>query len=501
MKKVIFTILDGVGIREEETGNAVKNANTKALDKLIKEFPNSKLKASGEAVGLPKGQMGNSEVGHITIGAGRIINQPLQKINKALEDGSFYKNEEIKKTINHAKAKSSKLHILGLLSDGGVHSHINHIFALIKMAKENNIEKLYIHAFLDGRDVTYNSASKYLTELEEFLKKEQIGELATISGRYYAMDREKMWDKTKKCYDALINKEAPIISSYETILKENYQKGIYDEFIPPTIINEKGLIEDNDSIIVANFRPDRIPQLFEAIANEEFNHFKTKKLNNIELLTMMPVSNTLNATSAFKHEVVTNTLGETLSKEGYRVLRIAETSKYPHVTHFIDGDKDVNLKYTSKILVPRQDVPTYDLKPEMSAEEVTEKIKYLIDDYDFVIVNYANGDMVGHTGNYNAAVKAVEELDRCIRELYELSFQKDILLIITADHGNCEEMVDKNGRPHTYHTTNEVPFIVCDKKYQVKDGELSDIAPSILNILNIEIPKEMTGNIIIKEKL
>lgn len=500
MKKVIFTILDGVGIREEETGNAVKNANTKALDKLIKEFPNSKLKASGEAVGLPKGQMGNSEVGHITIGSGKIVNQPLQKINKSLEDGSFYQNEEIKKAINHAKENNSKLHILGLLSDGGVHSHINHIFALIKMAKEAKIEKLYIHAFLDGRDVTFNSASKYLKALEDFLKKEEIGKLATVSGRYYAMDREKMWDKTKKCYDALINKEAPIISSYETILQENYQKGIYDEFIPPTIINEKGLIEDNDSIIVANFRPDRIPQLFEAIANDDFTYFKTKKLNNIKLLTMMPVSNTLNATSAFKHEKIINTLGEMLSKKGYRVLRIAETSKYPHVTHFIDGDKDVDLKYTTKILVPRQDVPTYDLKPEMSAEEVTEKIKYLIDDYDFVIVNYANGDMVGHTGNYNAAVKAVEELDRCVRNLYELSFQKDILLIITADHGNCEEMVDKNGRPHTYHTTNKVPFIVCDKKYQVKDGQLSDIAPSILNILNIEIPKEMTGNIIIKEK-
>lgn len=500
MKKVIFTILDGVGIREEETGNAVKNANTKALDKLIKEFPNSKLKASGEAVGLPKGQMGNSEVGHITIGSGKIVNQPLQKINKSLEDGSFYQNEEIKKAINHAKENNSKLHILGLLSDGGVHSHINHIFALIKMAKEANIEKLYIHAFLDGRDVTFNSASKYLKALEDFLKKEEIGKLATVSGRYYAMDREKMWDKTKKCYDALINKEAPIISSYETILQENYQKGIYDEFIPPTIINQEGIIEDNDSIIVANFRPDRIPQLFEAIANDDFTYFKTKKLNNIKLLTMMPVSNTLNATSAFKHEKIINTLGEMLSKKGYRVLRIAETSKYPHVTHFIDGDKDVDLKYTTKILVPRQDVPTYDLKPEMSAEEVTEKIKYLIDDYDFVIVNYANGDMVGHTGNYNAAVKAVEELDRCVRNLYELSFQKDILLIITADHGNCEEMVDKNGRPHTYHTTNKVPFIVCDKKYQVKDGELSDIAPSILNILNIEIPKEMTGNIIIKEK-
>ena len=500
MKKVIFTILDGVGIREEETGNAVKNANTKALDKLIKEFPNSKLKASGEAVGLPKGQMGNSEVGHITIGSGKIVNQPLQKINKSLEDGSFYQNEEIKKAINHAKENNSKLHILGLLSDGGVHSHINHIFALIKMAKEAKIEKLYIHAFLDGRDVTFNSASKYLKALEDFLKKEEIGKLATVSGRYYAMDREKMWDKTKKCYDALINKEAPIISSYETILQENYQKGIYDEFIPPTIINQEGIIEDNDSIIVANFRPDRIPQLFEAIANDDFTYFKTKKLNNIKLLTMMPVSNTLNATSAFKHEKIINTLGEMLSKKGYRVLRIAETSKYPHVTHFIDGDKDVDLKYTTKILVPRQDVPTYDLKPEMSAEEVTEKIKYLIDDYDFVIVNYANGDMVGHTGNYNAAVKAVEELDRCVRNLYELSFQKDILLIITADHGNCEEMVDKNGRPHKYHTTNKVPFIVCDKKYQVKDGELSDIAPSILNILNIEIPKEMTGNIIIKEK-
>lgn len=498
MKKVILTILDGIGIRENEVGNAVKNASTKALDKLIKEFPNSKLKASGEAVGLPKGQMGNSEVGHITIGSGRIINQPLQKINKALEDGSFYKNEEIINAITHAKNNNSKLHILGLLSDGGVHSHINHIFALIKMAKEKGIKDLYIHAFLDGRDVTYNTAGKYLKKLEDYLKQEQIGKLATISGRFYAIDREKMWDKTKKCYDALVNKEAPIISSYESILKENYQKGIYDEFIPPTIINKQGIIEDNDSLIVANFRPDRIPQLFEAIANEEFNHFKTKKLNNIKLLTMMPVSNTLNANTAFKHENVNNTLGEILSKEGYRVLRIAETSKYPHVTHFIDGDKDIDLKYTSKILVPRQNVPTYDLKPEMSAEEVTEKIKYLIDDYDFVLVNYANGDMVGHTGNYKAAIKAVEELDRCIRELYELSFQKDILLIITADHGNCEEMIDKSGNPHTYHTTNPVPFIICDKKYQVENGELKDIAPSILNILNIKIPEEMTGNIIIK---
>lgn len=500
MKKVIFTILDGFGIREEEKGNAVKNATTKAIDKLLKEFPNSSLKASGEEVGLPKGQMGNSEVGHITIGSGRIINQPLQKINKALEDKSFYKNEEILKAIRHAKKNNSKLHILGLVSDGGVHSHINHIFALIKMAKDEGIEKLYIHAFLDGRDVAYNSAVSYLDQLTDYLKKQKIGKIATISGRFYSMDREKMWDKTKQSYDAMINKQAPIISSYKSAIEENYRKGIYDEFIPPTIIDESGIIEDNDSVIVANFRPDRIPQLMEAIANDDFDHFKTKKINNMYLVTMMPVSDTLKAPSAFKHDKVNNTIGEVLSKEGYRVLRIAETSKYPHVTHFIDGDKDVELKYTTKILVPRQNVDTYDQKPEMSAEEVTEKIKHLIDDYDFVIVNYANGDMVGHTGNYKAAVKAVEELDRCVKNLYELAFQKDILLIITADHGNCEEMIRPDGKPHTYHTTNKVPFIVCDKKYKVEDGELSDIAPSILNILNIEIPKEMTGDIIIKER-
>lgn len=499
MKKVILTILDGFGISENIKGNAIENANTRALNKLIKEFPHSKLKASGEAVGLPKGQMGNSEVGHITIGSGRIINQPLQKINKALEDGSFYKNEEILKTIRYSKEKGTKLHILGLLSDGGVHSHINHIFALIDMAKKENIKELYIHPFLDGRDVTYNTAGKYLKTLEDYLIENQIGKIATISGRYYSMDREKMWDKTKKFYDAIVNKEAPIITNYETVLEENYRKGIYDEFIPPTIINEDGQIEDGDSIIVANFRPDRLPQLLEALIDKDFNHFKTKELKNIRLVTMMPVSNTLNAPSAFTHEIVKNTLGEVLSKEGYRVLRIAETSKYPHVTHFIDGDKDINLKYTSKILVPRQNVPTYDIKPEMSAEEITEKIKYLIDDYDFVIVNYANGDMVGHTGNYESAIKAVEELDRCVRNLYELSFQKDILLLITADHGNCEEMIDKTGKPHTYHTTNPVPLIVCDKKYKAYDGELSDIAPSILNTIGIEIPQEMTGNIIIKE--
>ena len=500
MKKVILAILDGMGISEKEEGNAFKNANTKAIDKLIKEFPNSKLKASGEAVGLPKGQMGNSEVGHITIGSGRIINQPLQRINKALEDKSFYEKKEIYEAIKHAKENNSKLHILGLLSDGGVHSHINHIFALIDIAKKEKVKDLYIHVFLDGRDVIYNSAKTYLDKLKNYLEKLEIGKIATISGRYYAMDREKMWDKTKMCYDALVYNEGIKITNYDTLLADYYRRDIYDEFIPPTIINEQGIIEENDSLIVANFRPDRIPQLFEALTNVNFPYFQIKKFINIKVVTMMPVNETLKATSIFEHENVNNTIGEVLSKNKYRVLRIAETSKYPHVTHFIDGDKDVNLKYTSTISVPRKEVETYDLKPEMSAEEVTEKIKYMIDDYDFIIVNYANGDMVGHTGNYKAAIKAVEQVDRSMRELYEMCFQKDILLIITADHGNCEEMIDSKGNPHTYHTTNKVPFIVCDKKYEVKDGELKDIAPSILNMLNLEIPNEMAGNIIIKEK-
>lgn len=500
MKKVILAILDGVGIREESVGNAVKNAETKALDKLIKEFPNSKLSASGEAVGLPKGQMGNSEVGHITIGAGQIVNQPLQVINKSLEDGSFYCNEEIIKSMEYAKNNDSKLHILGLLSDGGVHSHINHIFALIKMAKNYNIKKLYIHAFLDGRDVPYNTGATYLNKLKDYLNKMNIGKLATISGRYYAMDREKAWDRTKKCYDAIVNGEGIKITNYETLLNDCYRQGIYDEFIPPAIINEEGLIEDKDSIIVANFRPDRIPQLFEALAGNTFTHFPIKKMPKLKILTMMPINEELKGTSAFHHQEVTNTLGEVLENNGYRTLRIAETSKFPHVTHFIDGDRDIDLKYTTKIRVPRKEVATYDLAPEMSAFEVTDKIKYLIDDYDFVIVNYANGDMVGHTGNYKAAIKAIEAVDKCIQDLYELCFQKDILLIITADHGNCEEMVGPNNIPHTYHTTNKVPFIVCDKKYKVYDGELSDIAPSILNLLNLEVPENMTGNNIIREK-
>ena len=499
MKKVILCILDGFGLKEETYGNAIKNADAKSIEKLFKEFPNSKLLASGNAVGLPKGQMGNSEVGHITIGSGRIVDQPLQRINKAIENKTFYSNETILKAIKHAKDNKSKFHIIGLLSDGGVHSHIDHIMALIKTAEENDIKDLYIHVITDGRDTNYKSAIVYLDILQKYLNELGIGKIATISGRFYAMDRERDYERTKVYYDALVYGEAPIISSYRTVLEDSYKNEVYDEFIKPVILDENGIIEDNDSVIVANFRPDRLVQVLETFSDKEFNNFKTEDFNNLEIITMMPVSNSIDVPFAFSHEEINNTLGEILSQKSYRVLRISETTKFPHVTHFIDGDKDINLKYTTKICVPRKEIETYDQAPEMSAEEITEKIKYLIDDYDFVIVNYANGDMVGHTGNYEAAIKAVKALDTAIRHLYEVCFSKDILLIVTADHGNCEEMITKEGEPHTNHTTNPVPFIVCDKSYEVKDGSLSDIAPSILSILDIKIPNEMTGDKIIKQ--
>ena len=497
MKKVIFTILDGVGIKKEEKGNAVLNAKTPCLDKIKKMYPNSKLKASGNSVGLPKGQMGNSEVGHITIGSGRIVNQPLERINKSLEDKSFYKNETIRDLMKKVKKDKTNLHIFGLISPGGIHSHIKHIFSFFDIAKELEIENLYIHAFLDGRDVLYNSAEKYLDELSDYLNKKGIGKIATVSGRYYAMDREKIWDRTKKSYDAIFNGKGEEYSNYHELLKDSYKNEIYDEFVKPCCLDKEGIVKDGDGIIIANFRPDRIPQLAKAAIEKDFKEFETHKYNNLKLITMMPVSDELKVPSIFNHITINNTLGEILSKKGYRVLRIAETSKYPHVTHFIDGDKDVELKNTDKVLIPRKNVSTYDKAPEMSAKKVTDYIKDNIDNYDFVIVNYANGDMVGHTGNYEAAIKAVETLDRSVSTLYNLALEKDILLVLLADHGNCEEMYDKDGNPHTYHTTNPISFVVCDENYKLEDGQLSDIAPSILNILGIDIPNEMTGNIII----
>ncbi len=500
MKKVVLAILDGVGLKKELYGNAFLQADTPNINMLLKKYPSSKLFASGSFVGLPDGQMGNSEVGHMTIGSGRVTYQPLVRINNAIESGTFDLNEELIKVMNHVNNNSSKLHIFGLLSDGGIHSHINHIFALIKMAKENGIKKLYLHVILDGRDTAYNSALTYLNKLNQYLEKMQIGKIASIAGRYYAMDREEYYDRVKLYYDAVVNNFGPVYDSYEKLITDSYHNEEYDEFIKPTIINKLGVVSDNDGIIIANFRPDRLTETFSAITNPNFNIFHTKKINNIKTVSMTDVSDKIICSVAFKNIEIKNTLGEVLEKYGYRQLRIAEVSKFPHVTHFFDGDRDLNLKHTTCVKVPKKDVVTYDLNPKMSAKEVTDILIKKMKTFDFAVVNYANGDMVGHTGVFKAAKEAIEEVDNCIGRLYEFCQKNNILLLVTADHGNLEEMLDRDGNILTTHTTNPVFLICCDNNYKLTDGSLSDIAPSILSILNLPIPDEMSKKIIISEE-
>lgn len=501
MNKVILTILDGVGERKEENGNALLLANTPNLDKLWKMYPYGLLSASGEDVGLPKGQMGNSEVGHLTIGAGRVIFQPLERINRAINSKEIYNNSNILNVIDHVKNNNSKLHIFGLLSDGGVHSHINHIFSLIDVARKNGIKNLYLHIFLDGRDTLPNVALEYLDKLKIYLLKEKIGKIATISGRYYAMDRDGMWNNVKLAYDAIVNGKGEYNPSYQDIIVKSYNDKVYDEFVIPTILDKDGMISDGDGLIVANFRPDRLRELFGAVTNPNFNEFETIKFNNIKTVTMMPVDDSVICLNAFPHEEVSNNLGEMLNKYGLRVLRIAEYSKFPHVTHFIDGDLDVDYPLTNKVKIPRHDVATYDLDPAMSSYEVTDYIINNMDSYDVIIVNYANGDMVGHTGNLDACIKAMEALDYNIGRLYDSSLKNNFTMMITADHGNCEEMISKDGKILTAHTTNLVRFCVTDKNYLVTNGSLKDVAPTVLSFLGKKVPDEMTGKNLLEEIL
>ncbi|MGN0973564.1 MAG: 2,3-bisphosphoglycerate-independent phosphoglycerate mutase [Bacilli bacterium] len=500
MKPMVLCILDGVGIREEVYGNAVKEAKMLTFNSLMKEYPHSLLEASGTSVGLPDGQMGNSEVGHTNIGAGRIVYQPLELINKSIKDKEFFKNEELINAINHAKKNNSKLHLLGLLSDGGVHSHIDHLFALLDLCKQENFTNVYIHAFLDGRDTLPDVALNYLEKLQIKLKKIGFGKIASIIGRYYAMDRDNRWDRVKCAYDTIVNKDNLIDKKISDVLNDSYSNGEYDEFVKPNLFEANGIIEDNDSLIVFNFRPDRLRELFSAITNPNFKEFNVKKFNNLKLVTMMLVSDEVICTNAFKHQELTNTLGDYLAKKGLSQLRIAETEKYAHVTYFFDGGIDKDLKNCQRILIPSPKVATYDLKPEMSAIEVTDKLieKLNEDIFDVVILNYANGDMVGHTGNFKATVKALETLDDCLKRLFNKIEEKEGTLIIIADHGNSDTMLDSEGRVVTSHSTSLVPFIITNKNLKVKDGKLADIAPTMLSLLNLPIPKEMTGEIIAK---
>ena len=492
-KPIILTILDGYGLRKEENGNAVKLADNKVYNKLWNNYPHTILEASGTYVGLPEGQMGNSEVGHMNIGAGRVVYQPLELINKSIREQEFFKNEEILKVIEHSRKNDSKLHIMGLISDGGVHSHINHLMALLEMCKKENVNKLYLHLFTDGRDVSPTSAYSYISKVEEKLTELELGHIATVGGRYYGMDRDSNYDRLKKAYDVIVNCIGPKKDSIKDYIEESYKNNITDEFLIPTIFNESGNISEDDGIIVFNFRKDRIRQLLTAITNQEFNDMDVVRFNNVEVVTMMPVTSSVIAKHAFKDPKLTNLLGEYIEKKGLSQLRISETEKYAHVTFFFDGGKEADYQNEKKILVPSPKVATYDLKPEMSAEEVTDKLLENIENYDLVILNFANGDMVGHTGVLDAAIKAVETLDKCLERIYNKVKELNGIMLITADHGNCEEMIDDNGNIVTSHTTNKVPLIITKDDIELKEGCLADIAPTILELMNLDVPTEMTG--------
>ena len=493
--------MDGVGISNNIEKNAFYNARTPNYDYLINNYPHSKLVASGEEVGLPRGQMGNSEVGHTNIGAGRIVYQSLEYINNKIKTKEFFNNDKLLEVINYTKEKDSNLHIMGLLSDGGIHSSIDHLFAMLDMCKINNVSNVYLHVFTDGRDTMPDDGIKYIHALNEKLNSLGIGKIVSVSGRYYAMDRDNRYDRVLLAYDAIVNAKG---MEYKTALecwKNQQESGNTDEFIVPSVIDGGKQIKENDGIIVFNFRPDRIRELPSAITNSNFTGFDRKYITNIKMVTMMGVSEEVICDNAFELPLVVNPLGEYISKLGLSQLRIAETEKYAHVTYFFDGGMEKELKGCKRILIPSPKVATYDLKPEMSAYEVTDKLIEEINNNepDLIVLNYANGDMVGHTGNYEAAIKGVEIVDECIGKLIKNNVLDKYTLFLTADHGNCEVM-EIDGKMNTKHTTNLVPLIVTDKNINLKDGKLGDIAVSILNIMNLDKPKEMTGNNLIERK-
>ncbi len=502
-KVTMLMILDGFGDNPNKDGNAIKLAKTPNIDGLMKKYPHTDIYTSGTHVGLPEGQMGNSEVGHTNIGAGRIVYQELTRITKSIEEGEFFTNPEFINAIDNCKKNHSKLHILGLVSDGGVHSHIRHLYGLLEMAKRRDFEDVYIHCFLDGRDTPPASGESYIMKLEEKIKEKGIGKIATISGRFYAMDRDKRWQRIQKCYDAMVKGEGIKAGSPIKAIEDSYQKEVFDEFIEPTVICNGEVpvakIENGDSVIFFNFRPDRAREITRAIVDKNFSEFKTKPLD-IYYVCFTSYDETMpNVKVAFKKEILKNTFGEIVSKNNLTQLRIAETEKYAHVTFFFNGGEEKQYKGEDRILVPSPKVETYDLKPEMSAYEVTEKVVEALenDKYDVIILNFANTDMVGHTGSLEAAIKAVEAVDECIGKIVKVIEEKKGNLIITADHGNAEQMIDyKTGEPHTAHTTNPVPIILItdNKKYKLKEnGKLADLAPTMLELIGIPKPKEMTG--------
>lgn len=503
---ICLIIMDGWGIGNvTDKYNAIQVGNTPVLDELMKKYPNAKLQASGEYVGLPDGQMGNSEVGHMNIGAGRVIYQPLTKITKAIREGEFFKNPALAGITDKLGASGGALHLFGLLSPGGVHSHTDHLYGLLKLAKDKGIKKVYVHAFLDGRDVPPSSAKEYLEDLENKIKEIGIGQIATISGRYYAMDRDKRWDRVQKAYDAIAKADAEKASSSAEAIQNSYDNKVTDEFVIPVVVGDYPGVKKEDGIIFFNFRPDRAREITHAFTDKTFDGFpRVEELVGIPYVTMTQYEEGLNVEVAYPPESVSNGLGETISKAGLTQLRIAETEKYAHVTFFFNGGVEEPYKGEDRILVPSPKVATYDLKPEMSAPTVTLKVAEAIlsEKYDFIILNYANGDMVGHTGVMKAAVKAVETVDVCVGIFVECMKKVGGEVVIIADHGNADEMFNYDLKePFTAHTTNPVPIIVVsDRVAEVSDGALCDVAPTLLTLAGMEIPSEMTGKSLVKMK-
>ncbi|NLM06521.1 MAG: 2,3-bisphosphoglycerate-independent phosphoglycerate mutase [Tissierellia bacterium] len=494
-KPVVLVILDGFGYGLKYPGNAIENARKPNIDFYLKEWGYSLLHASGLKVGLPEGQMGNSEVGHLNIGAGRVVLQDLPMINDEIDSGRIYENETLLNLMRGAKESGKKLHFMGLASKGGVHSHMNHLMALVKMAKKLGLEKVYIHAFTDGRDVAIDASIVDLEELDDFLKAEGVGKIATVMGRYYAMDRDNRWDRVQIAYDALTKGIGVLGDIASASVGSQHEQGTTDEFIQPVLLDKDGTIEDGDSVVFFNFRPDRARELTHALVDDNFLGFDREKLN-LDFVGMTEYDPTIEkANWAYPKTQVSMTLAEYLSLNDKKILKIAETEKYAHVTFFFNGGREGPFKGEDRILIPSPKVRTYDLKPQMSAYELTYELLNIIHnkDYDLIVANYANPDMVGHTGDYGAAVRAIEAVDFCVKRIVDESKKKNGLVLLTADHGNAEYMINEDGSPSTQHTTNRVIFSIIGKKFDLKNGSLSDIAPTILELMGLEKPAEMRG--------
>lgn len=499
-KPLVLMILDGFGYNPEDYGNAIHAAEKKNIDRIFSSNPKTLIGASGMDVGLPDGQMGNSEVGHTNIGAGRIVYQELTRITKSIADGDFFSNEAFQSAVDNCKKNGSALHLMGLLSDGGVHSHNGHLYGLLELAKKSGLEKVYVHCFMDGRDVPPTSGKDFIAELENKLKEIGVGKIATVMGRYYAMDRDNRWERVGKAYDAMVKGEGNQNASPVDTMEKSYADGVTDEFVVPTVCDQNGKISANDSVIFFNFRPDRAREITRTLVDPEFTGFE-RELFPLTFVCMTQYDATMpNVQVAFKPQSLKNTFGEYISNKGLKQLRIAETEKYAHVTFFFNGGVEKTYEGEDRALINSPKVATYDLQPQMSAYEVTDELLSRIesDKYDVIILNYANCDMVGHTGVFEAAVKAVEAVDNCVGKIVDAVLAKGGACLITADHGNADKMYEPDGSPFTAHTTNPVPFVVVGYDCKLREGgRLADIAPTMLDILGLEQPAEMDGKSLI----